>query len=60
MKTWVFICLIMLQRILEHYIGPHTICAGKEALILLNRHPWIVQKYPGEPYTSASIDSVHS
>lgn len=29
MQTWVLACLITLQEILEHHIGPDSICAGK-------------------------------
>ena len=56
MKTWVLVCLITLQGILEHHIGPNIICAGKEGWLSLTDIPGLCrQKYTGEPCTSATV-----
>ena len=49
MKTWVFTCLIMLQRILEHYIGPHTTCTGKGGWLSLTDIPGLCKSTQERP-----------
>ena len=49
MKTWVFTCLIMLQRILEHYIGAHTTCTGKGGWLSLTDIPGLCKSTQERP-----------